>query len=518
MSLGSIILDWDKLLHNGRRKDKSNSKLTFGESWGLKEKSSAREEIERDYDRILFLAPTRRLADKTQVFPLEQNDSVRTRLTHSHEVSNLARSIGTQLAYEHASLFSENANLTREGKLTRTLPSLLAAIGLAHDLGNPPFGHRGENAMQDWFAAKSESIFPKQDGEIPYIYNDFIKFDGNSQTIRLLTQLQVLNDKFGVNLTYATLAAMIKYPQSSQYIAQRNEDKNDKRPTWSKHGYFYSEAQIVEDIWTETGLSEGVRHPLTYIMEACDDIAYSVLDAEDIIKKGLASFHDLINHLKHYMKCATAELKDSKTLTVEQKNEKKAKFKLIRNTIKSSRKKHLEFSDNSLNLTPSELNDVSMQMFRVYAMSELVPAVTDAFAQNITLLMDNEKPIKDLISLSNASELCEALKKFDNKWGYKNKSVLKLELEGHNFIHSLMDMLWIGIHGRLCRSQPEDSKTPFGEYAYGRISENYRRVFEDKNNQLPDAYKEAQLLTDAISGMTDSYLIGLHNELIALNK
>lgn len=528
-------MHWDQLLHNGRRKDKSKSdNKNFGNNgWGLKEGTIAREEIERDFDRILFLAPTRRLADKTQVFPLEQNDSVRTRLTHSHEVANLARSIGTQLAYQHEKLFSENPPLKREGKLTRTLPSLLAAIGLAHDLGNPPFGHQGESAIQDWFATKSKAIFPQnENGEIPYIYNDFIKFDGNSQTIRLLTQLQVLNDKFGVNLTYATLAAMLKYPQSSEYIAKRSEDirswkeknKNSfeecpfSKVTWKKHGYFHSESQIIEDLWAQTGLKEGVRHPLTYIMEACDDIAYSVLDAEDIVKKGLASFHDLMNHLKHYMKCATAELKTNDKLSAQSKRDKKAKFQLIRNTINASRKKHLEFSANSLNLTPAELNDVSMQMFRVYAISELVPAITDAFAQNASLLMDNEKPIKDLISHSHASELCEALKEFDLKWGYKNKTVLKLELEGHNYIHSLMDMLWVGIHGRLSRNKPHRSQTPFGKYAYGRISENYRRVFEDTDNELPEAYKEAQLLTDAISGMTDSYLIDLHNELIALYK
>lgn len=103
-----------------------------------------------------------------------------------------------------------------------------------------------------------------------------MNFDGNSQTLRLVTRLQIINDNYGLNLTYASLAAMIKYPQSS-YI------KNKK---WSKHGYLFSEEKVVHDIWQETGLSEGLRHPFTYLMEACDDIAYSILDAEDTIKKG----------------------------------------------------------------------------------------------------------------------------------------------------------------------------------------------------------------------------------------
>lgn len=114
------------------------------------------------------------------------------------------------------------------------------------------------------------------DEESGRIFNDFMNFDGNSQTLRLVTRLQIINDNYGLNLTYASLAAMIKYPQSS-YI------KNKK---WSKHGYLFSEEKVVHDIWQETGLSEGLRHPFTYLMEACDDIAYSILDAEDTIKKG----------------------------------------------------------------------------------------------------------------------------------------------------------------------------------------------------------------------------------------
>ncbi|PMH15967.1 hypothetical protein BCU77_23040 [Vibrio splendidus] len=522
-------MNWNKLLNNGRRKDKAEhidnrEQGSFLDTeWGMEEQPGFREELERDYDRILFLAPTRRMADKTQVFPLEQNDSVRTRLTHSYEVSNLARSIGTQLAYENPELFSGDCLVERGGKLTRSIPSLLAAIGLAHDLGNPPFGHQGETAIQDWFKANRESVFSYKEKFMPHFYNDFLSFDGNSQTVRLLTQLQVLNDKYGINLTYATLAALLKYPQSSSLVAETNESidtwKNEnqnpegkcpvEKTTWKKHGYFHSEKDLVEDVWLETGLKEGVRHPVTYIMEACDDIAYSVLDAEDIIKKGLASFHDLINHLEHYMKC------ERKSECSEQA----VKFDVIKTVVDKSKGKHEEFSNPNLNLTPAELNDVSMQMFRVHAIGQLVKAVTETFRDKIDIFTSSTtRPVKDLISLSNGSELCGALKSFDLKWGYKNKTVLKLELRGHNYIHGLMDMLWVGIHGRLNKGDKARSNTPFGEYAYRKISENYRRVFEDEGNLLPESYKEAQLLTDAISGMTDSYLIALHDELKELTQ
>jgi dGTPase len=145
-----------------------------------------RTELERDYDRILFATPTRRLADKTQVFPMEEHDSIRTRLTHSHEVSNLARSIGVLLAFEHAEkVFGSNHE---ELQVKRNVPAVLAAAGLAHDLGNPPFGHQGEIAIQQWFAER------KWDKDI---HIDFREFDGNAQTFRLLTRLQVLKSPIG---------------------------------------------------------------------------------------------------------------------------------------------------------------------------------------------------------------------------------------------------------------------------------------------------------------------------------
>ncbi|WP_135005058.1 dGTP triphosphohydrolase, partial [Pseudomonas savastanoi] len=269
------MLNWNLLLNEGRRKDRLKTK-------DISATANGRFEIERDYDRILFSAPTRRLADKTQVFPLDKNDSVRTRLTHSHEVATLARSIGLRLVYENIALFKSAKSAEF---LQRSIPALLAAIGLVHDLGNPPFGHQGEYAIRNWFKKHEDEVF-SGDSEAA---RDFLNFDGNAQTVRLVTKLQILNDQFGLNLTYATIAALIKYPVSTKSI---HTDR------WKKQGFFKSEEKIVDEVWGETGLSEGVRHPLTYIMEACDDIAYSVLDAEDTVKKGLASYYDLIRYLE----------------------------------------------------------------------------------------------------------------------------------------------------------------------------------------------------------------------------
>lgn len=496
-------MEWEQLLNSRRRKDKKASPTDKGiTARDEPQKTEWRQEIERDVDRILFAAPTRRLADKTQVFPLDSIESVRTRLTHSHEVANFARGIGMRLAFDYK---EEIFGPLSDTRIKRDVPALLAAIGLAHDLGNPPFGHQGEAAMRAWFKRNLPVEGEEQGQQTPSdIYQDFYQFDGNSQTLRLVTKLQILNDDFGLNLTYATLAALIKYPRNAYSRGKSH---------WKKHGYFYSEEKVVEEIWRETGLKENLRHPFTYIMEACDDIAYSILDAEDTVKKSLASYQDLINHLRCW---------------------KKPVDPVIQRVIKETEDKNSEYDSLRQALSPAELNDMSMQMFRVKCSIAMVNSVVDAFLEHHALMLQPDCELTDLIGVSQAAELCEALKDFDKTRGYRHRSVLELELKGSNYIQGLMDMLWVGIHGHktaqerdrekeLSKTDPAFtprkeylSNSPFGRYAYGRISENYRRIFEDEKNDLPRRYKEAQLLSDAISGMTDSYVIALHDELKSL--
>ena len=461
-------MNWNGLLNDVRRKDKSKGKTASTA------KSESRTEIERDYDRILFSAPVRRLADKTQVFPLEINDSVRTRLTHSHEVSNLSRSIGVELVFN-------NEIVPEELCPKRNVPALLAAIGLAHDLGNPPFGHQGENAIRTWFRNNEADIFSGPELS-QAMKNDFLNFEGNAQTLRLVTKLQIIDDDYGLNLTYGTLAALLKYTVPSDKIS---EDFSSRK----KYGFFQSEKDIVNEVWQETGLSEGVRHPLTYIMEACDDIAYSVLDAEDSVKKQLVSFSDLISHLKH------------------QGNS----DKIIKEVCIEAEEKHNSFRSGTL--SPSELNDVSMQMFRVYAIKAMVRATVDTFSENLTNILDGTFD-SDLIKKGEAKTLCKSLKNFDRAHGYNHKSVLALELQGYNTIIWLMDILWNSIIRREYADNPGSKRTdPLSAYVYGRISENYRRIFESEKNPMPIRYREAQLLTDMISGMTDNYAINLYKDL-----
>lgn len=470
------MTDWNKLLNSVRRKDRWKEENTIdGESKSSSPIVEVRTEIERDYDRILFSTPVRRMADKTQVFPLERNDSIRTRLTHSHEVANLARSIGTTLVFDH--------DLAKEAdsKAKRNIPALLGAIGLAHDLGNPPFGHQGENAIQSWFEKNEKKIFDSTLNDAHKI--DFLKFEGNAQTIRILTRLQILDDNFGLNLTFATLAGLMKYPVASDVTNKK------KGIAYKKFGYFQSEKDIAEQIWSETGLGEGRRHALTYLMEACDDIAYSVLDAEDAVKKGFVSFSDLIAYLKH---CGNND-------------------EVVTRVIEKACKKHDKHRE--LDLSSLELNDISMQMFRVYAIHEMIKAVTKSFLEKKEKLISGDFE-KELIEDSDAAELRKLLKMFGKSHVYKHRSILEVELTGYSTINELMDIFWSAIQNMgLDKNEKLKFNNPYSQYVFSRISENYRRVFLSKENKLPQRYKELQLMTDMISGMTDSYAISLLQEL-----
>lgn len=463
---------WGSLLNDSRRKysQEKNSVNRF----------ELRTELERDYDRILFSTPVRRLADKTQVFPLDKNDSVRNRLTHSHEVSNLARSLGVVIATKHAKNIKNSL---------RNIPSVLAAVGLVHDLGNPPFGHQGEAAIRKWFDKNKINFTNDFEDVDRYLYEDFLNFDGNAQTLRLVTRLQMLNDNFGIDLTYATLASLMKYTVNTKCI-----DKT--RVSSKKHGYFFSEESIAKEIFNNVGLPLGNRHPLAYVMEACDDIAYATIDVEDSVKKGLVSFNDVISYLRN--NCSND--------------------KLVLSIIRRSIKKNKEYTASGL--SPSELNDVSIQRFRVYVIGDFVKSVVESIKNNLEGLMSGSLD-KSIIELSSANVLRECLGGISKKYAFNNRAVLELELNGFNVISELMGIFWFAIksaHDKIDGKAGGVGKGehPFARYVYSRISENYRRVFEnptEEDKKFPLSYRRFLLLTDMMSGMTDSFAINILNEL-----
>lgn len=456
---------WRRWLNPGRRRPGSGQGGAHGQP---------RTAIERDYDRVLFSTPVRRMADKTQVFPLDRSDSVRTRLTHSHEVANLARSVGIDLVFNQGVA----AGLP-EAK--RDVPALLATIGLAHDLGNPPFGHQGEDAIARWFEINRDRVLDDDPALSPAMKQDFLRFEGNAQTLRLLTKLQLINDDYGLNLTLASLAALVKYPVASDQI-------DTARVTHKKHGYFQSERALMDEVWTATGRSPGQRHPLTWIMEACDDIAYSVLDAEDAVKKGLLSFSDTIAFLRH-------EAPDDPVVNA---------------VCDAAAEEHKAYRQERL--SPDELNDISMQTFRIRAIGALMEAIGEVFIESMPAMAEGGFE-RELVDASRGGRLLAALKACNWQHAYRHKSVLRVELTGLTVIHGLMDAFWYAITRREEPNDPASPRsTPLAGYIYQRISENYRRVFESPGNPMPIRYREAQLLTDMISGMTDSFAVSLFEE------
>lgn len=246
----------------------------------------ARSPFHKDYDRIIFSHSFRQLNRKTQVHPLTQHDGIHTRLTHSLEVSCIGRSLG-MLAAE---------------KIKDNLPAwispadvgaIIQAACLAHDIGNPPFGHAGEYAIREWFDDASHTDFlnnlsPEQEADVR-------QFEGNAQGLRLLTKIDYHPNDGGMRLTYATLGAYLKYPWLSQTIDPTGTTPASRRP---KFGCYQSEKEVLQEIAEHLGLIQlgdyhYCRHPLTYLLEAADDICYALIDLEDGISLNMLSYAEV---------------------------------------------------------------------------------------------------------------------------------------------------------------------------------------------------------------------------------
>lgn len=272
---------WDLFLSSQRIGSSSNSGFV----------DPSRSEFHKDYDRIIFSSAFRRLSDKTQVVPFPKSDYTRQRLTHSLEVSCVGRSLATSV-YEMVR--SDVGKLVSQGDFE----AIVAAACLAHDIGNPPFGHFGERAIQDW-----ASDLLKQ-GELEELsetqINDLTRFEGNAQSFRVLTRLQMSNRVGGMRLTAATLGALIKYPRHSD---------GPKTP-FKKHGCFLDDAEMFAAVFEAAGRKadehdQYARHPLALLSEAADDICYAIIDLEDGCKAGLIPVADGLQLLEDISPGAT---------------------------------------------------------------------------------------------------------------------------------------------------------------------------------------------------------------------
>ncbi len=244
-----------------------------------------RSHFQKDIDRIIFSSAFRRLDRKTQVHPLPENDNIHTRLPHSLEVSSVGRSLGTKVGQRL------DDELREIGIDSSNIGDIVQAACLAHDIGNPPFGHSGEEAIRSWFRATANQEFVKDltSAEL----NDFQNFEGNAQGLRIITKLEYYLFEGGMRLTYATLGTFLKYPWASDFIPTAGKNK---------YGCNQTEREILQEIATELGLiarstTAWYRHPLSYLMEAADDICYALIDLEDGIEMGFITYREAIDIL-----------------------------------------------------------------------------------------------------------------------------------------------------------------------------------------------------------------------------
>jgi dGTPase len=432
-----------------------------------------RAQFERDFDRSVFSTPVKRLQDKAQVFPLEPHDAVRTRLTHSLEVSCVARGLATAAS----KWLLEQREI--EAGMDRSIEAIAATCGLIHDLGNPPFGHAGEDAIRSWFEQDEHKKQLKFSLRTEQQIQDFLNFEGNAQSLRLVATLQVLADRTGLNLTFGTLSALRKYVASSD-----KADKDSPNRAWKKPGYFASENDIVNQIREATGTGEA-RNPICFLVEAADDIVYLAADVEDAVKKGVLSWNDIHEKL------------ESKSDSVQRA------IKLQENILKAGRPE-----------VPRNLdNDVRVAAFRTAAISVMAGAVIDTFKKHYQPIMHG-KHEGDLLDESDAKDLAACLRKIGRTRVYPTRSTLTLELMGRHVIHDLMDIFWEGARALPIGGDPKTSK--FDGKAAALISRNYRQIFQEfaaEKKDLPETYHRFQLLTDYICGMTDSFAKRLHSEL-----
>jgi dGTPase len=437
-----------------------------------------RTEFERDYGRTVYSTPFRRLRDKAQVFPLEPNDSVRTRLLHSLEVSSVAEDLAAQCVRDIIA--------SHEGALSpsdlQSIPLVAATCGLVHDIGNPPFGHAGELAMQTWaksrFAEKA-TFLSSLGGAQSQMVADFFKFEGNAQGTRTISNTFLLADGFGLNFTAGTMAAALKY------VAASNQTDENRHET-SKPGFFASENDIVAKVREITGTLE-CRHPIAYLLEAADDLVYSSVDLEDGIRRGTLAWQDVQKAL----------LKES------------GQADIVKEAVR-----HAHAHIRPARLRGKEQSDALAQAFRVAAISLMVIAARKTFRERYADIMNGEYHQELLMDSScEAKPLVVASKHILRNTLYRHSDILRLEVRGREVIHKLLDLFWEAV------SSYEKSKsvTPrtYGGKLYLLFSPNYRRTFEKrlregKENEL---YCRLQLVTDQVAGMTDTYACRLHTDL-----
>jgi len=443
-------MNWDKLL---------SAKRLGLESREFKNTDEIRSQFQRDYDRIIFSSPFRRLQNKTQVFPLPGSVFVHNRLTHSLEVASVGRSIANIVAQE-----LRERNDIENKEILNELGSIVSAACLAHDMGNPPFGHAGEEAISKYFSEGSGSKL--KDVVTPDEWKDLTNFEGNANALRLLTHQFTGRRKGGFALTYSTLAALIKYPYGSDGML----------PGKKKFGYFQSEKETFFKIADELGLKKisdqperYARHPLVFLVEAADDICYEIMDIEDA----------------HKLKI----LETGKT------------FELLLGFF--DKKEDKKFFENT-DVIFKEVTDINEQIayLRASVIGKLIQETAQVFIKNHDKILNGEYNKSLVKGLSGKSEgAFETCQKIAVRKIYNYRSVVKIELTGFNVLGTLLDEFITAIFA------------PDSDYSKKILS----ILPSQFNVEGYNFYKKTMSVVDFISGMTDLYAVDLYKDIKGIN-
>jgi dGTPase len=446
-------LDWKLLLTDDRLGIEKNQ-LT---------KKDGRSQFQKDFDRIVFSPAFRRLQDKTQVFPLPESDFVHTRLTHSLEVSVVGRSLGNLVGER---IIAKHPKLKKDFTQFH-FGEIVAAACLAHDIGNPPFGHSGEDAIAEYFKNGNGKKFKEEIADKKK-WNDLIRFEGNAQGFRIITKLLNQDVKGGLQLTYATLSALNKYPKESLTDFEE-KNPNLKRNIYKKFGFFQSEKNIFHHVAEKTGLSKSNkaekylwhRHPLSFLVEAADDICYSIMDLEDGFRLGLLTFKETESLL--------LPLIHKKDLTGYKNRD-----------------------DNE-----------KVGYLRAKAISDLVNDIAIAFVENEKeLLAGNFK--KELVTVISKANALKKIEKVSIAKIYRHRSVVEREAAGYEVLGGLLDTFI----------------TAYNEYSEKNLSPKNRSIinllpkrifYGEKEN--PELYHRLLRIIDFVSGMTDSYAVSIFRKI-----
>ena len=417
-----------------------------------KNEDETRLSFDMDYDRVVFSSAFRSLQDKTQVIPLSKTSFVHTRLTHSIEVSVVGRSLGRAVG-KH--VLTKYPHLRELGYQTNDFGAIIAAAAVAHDIGNPPFGHSGEKAIGEFFQFKKGTAIKHLLTEAQYA--DLCSFEGNANGFRILNETR-LGAEGGLRLTYATLGAFTKYPKESLPVrpTDRIADK--------KYGFFQGDKKFFKEVAETLGLKSNsvngelryARHPLAFLVEAADDICYTIIDFEDGINLGLISEDVALEYLGGIISDKINTHKYSKLQTKEER----------------------------------------IAYLRAVAIGALIQDATDIFLQNEDAILAGEFHQSLLYDSKYRHQITDVIDCSVERI-YQSDEVVEKEVSGYVVLQHLLDIFFTAII-----NQENGRETSFDKLLLKKLPEKYR-----KNGSL---YDKVMGITCYITSLTDSNAVELH--------